>query len=903
MRGAILLRSLLLLSSSLSTLTKACGVLVHNEVLRRAQFLYSLPSTSNAAAEESVRELFSQYMNAPESVPVTQAGAFFPDWGYHCLWSDQDAEAAHWPPFQRAWADYVTGKYGLQGSEPLRVLDDDEKAHLRTLISFGFALSSHQTADETWRSIRLASSFLKNVAMNDFSYNLKDAHDTIELGGDVLFATRFTVPNGASWVSSSWSVPIADIIAVYARMGRSVSAAKLQSCAVRGLAVLKTELSLASKWYKSYAEKSPTMVTEIDGYYLGGVEEMASSTAYCWANLTRWYVHGTPAAEGAEWGLCDVFRARIGWSRTGEAHDSHIGLRDVPGFAAALEAAERRVELRSSNKFGVMTYEYRDALSDSALLRKEYLPSSDPTVPKFADPTYISTYVPYAQFGHAFSVGAIGPSLADPAPHIAITAPLETEDSFHPNAGSVYILPLSQLDGKTTQSKTHLTPLDKSRPLHRRQAPSRDEQATSNVRFGHSMTTWSPLPDNNHSFLAIASPGPQTFDLALPYDQHPAGKIDIFYGANKIQTWFGFGAPLGGRGAKLWGEVLTSGKLTEEAGEELVIGSPMSDAEESPPPGKCPWGFFYAQRGFVQVAKFPGVGAIGNIKKQPVEVLVQSDEGTAQPMMWTIFPPPRPAGEDPCAQLPPPRFGSALVVTPVSGTLLIGAPGQNMVYAYRYDKSLMDFGLTFTIPLPAGSESEGKSKRIDFGKAIAVGITPHGEEWIAISAPGERGGRGVVRVYILGGGRRSGVRLVAEVGDEEEEKFARFGRILAPAAGGRKGLFVGSGFAAEERGAVWWVDVDEILLYAPHTSDGDLLRKRKRNQVVLGEGRREVWEVKAKRVLIGPEDQKARFGEAVVWGDIGGDGRGDLVVGLPFAGTGEVVGKRLTGAIAVFLGE
>ena len=853
-------------------------------------------------------------MNALESVPVTQAGAYFPDWGYHCLWADQDAEAAHWPPFQKAWVDHVIEKYGLQGGVPRTVLGDDEKAHLRTLISFGFALSSHQTAgklrrntwnscfprltwvDETWHSIRLASGFLRDVAMNDFDYNLNEAHDTIDLGGDVIFATRFTVPNGASWISSSWSFPIADIIAVYARMGRSVSAAKLRSCVVRGLVVLKAELSLAPRWYESHAEKSPTMVTEIDGYYLGGVEEMASSTAYCWANLTRWYVHGTPTDEGAEWGLCDVFRAKIGWRRSEEAHGIHIGLRNVPGFAAALEAAERRVELRSSDKFGVVTYEYHDAPSDSVPLRKEYSPSSDSGLPKFGDPTYISTYVPYAQFGHAFAVGAIGPSLADPAPHIAITAPLETEDSFHPNAGSVYILPLSQLGGKIAQSQTQLT------PLHPRQAPL-EEPPTSNVRFGHSMTTWSPFPsDNKHSFLAIASPGPQTFNLSLPYNQHPAGKIDIFYGANKIQTWYGFGAPLGGRGAKLWGEVLTSGKLTGGAGEELVIGSPMSDAAESPPPGKCPGGFFYAHRGFVQVAKFPGVEGVGNIKKQSVEILVQSEEGTAQPMVWNIHPPPRPTEEDPCALLPPPRFGSALAVTPVSGTLLVGTPGRNAVYAYRYDKSTMDFGLAFTIPLPERSESDGKSKRIDFGKTIAVGITSQGEEWVAIAAPGERGGRGVVRVYILGGSGRSGARLVAEVGDEEEEKFARFGRVLAPAARGRKGLFVGSGFAAEERGVVWWVDVDKIITHASSSNSRDLL---KLNQVVLSEGGGEgrVLEVKAKRVLIGPEEQKARFGEAVVWGDVGGDGRGDLVVGLPFAGTGEVAGKRLTGAIAVFLGE
>lgn len=120
---------------------------MHLEVLRRAQHLYSLPSSSRGhPSEDPTRKLFSSYLNAPENNPVVQAGAFFPDWGYNCLWSNQDSELAHWPPFQKAWADYVIEKYGLQGSQ--RVFNDDEKLHLQTLVSFGFGLSSHQTAGE-----------------------------------------------------------------------------------------------------------------------------------------------------------------------------------------------------------------------------------------------------------------------------------------------------------------------------------------------------------------------------------------------------------------------------------------------------------------------------------------------------------------------------------------------------------------------------------------------------------------------------------------------------------------------------------------------------------------------------------------------------------------------------------
>ena len=112
---------------------------MHLEVLRRAQYLYSLPSNiaghlSNP--EDPTRELFSSFLNAPENIPVVQAGAFFPDWGYNCLWSDQDSELAHWSPFQKAWADYVAEKYGLHGQGSKTILNDDEKLHLQALVSF-----------------------------------------------------------------------------------------------------------------------------------------------------------------------------------------------------------------------------------------------------------------------------------------------------------------------------------------------------------------------------------------------------------------------------------------------------------------------------------------------------------------------------------------------------------------------------------------------------------------------------------------------------------------------------------------------------------------------------------------------------------------------------------------------
>ena len=268
----------------------------------------------------------------------------------------------------------------------------------------------------------------------------------------------------------------------------------------------------------------------------------------------------------------------------------------VYGAQAAHSTMQERVNLSSRNKFGVETYSLDDRAQSVPRPREHHSAVSD-VVPQFAvDPTYISTYNPFSQFGHALAIGTIGPVPGDSSLHIAITAPLETEYSYHSNAGSVYILALLQLEGVCPQLK-NLTKL-KSPILHQ----DISESPTSNTRFGQAITVWSPFPSNGHSLVAISSPGPQIFDPTLPFNQHPAGKIDIFSRV-KVQTWFGLGAALGGQGVKWWGEVLISGKLTDGLGEDLVIGSPMSDGEELPPK-QCPRPFSHAQRGFVQVARY-----------------------------------------------------------------------------------------------------------------------------------------------------------------------------------------------------------------------------------------------------------------------------------------------------------
>lgn len=108
----IWLNSLLFISSCFSC-CNAAGVLAHADIQRRANYFFSLPrSGTNLAGTEStpLARWMTQY------VDFTQAGSFFPDWGYGCLAGDEASEIAHWPPFLGAAERHLITKYTLLDS-------------------------------------------------------------------------------------------------------------------------------------------------------------------------------------------------------------------------------------------------------------------------------------------------------------------------------------------------------------------------------------------------------------------------------------------------------------------------------------------------------------------------------------------------------------------------------------------------------------------------------------------------------------------------------------------------------------------------------------------------------------------------------------------------------------------
>ena len=63
--------------------------------------------------------------------------------GYHCIDTNDDAEAALWPPFLIATMGHIIPHHGyLNSTRPA-----DEQAHLESLAGFVLDIASHQAAD------------------------------------------------------------------------------------------------------------------------------------------------------------------------------------------------------------------------------------------------------------------------------------------------------------------------------------------------------------------------------------------------------------------------------------------------------------------------------------------------------------------------------------------------------------------------------------------------------------------------------------------------------------------------------------------------------------------------------------------------------------------------------------
>ncbi|KAK6519437.1 hypothetical protein TWF281_003271 [Arthrobotrys megalospora] len=987
--------SVLLLTGS----SIACGVLTHNEILRRARYLYSIyPTDTNNNTPHYIHHAYiNSILSDPSNRAAQQAGAFFPDWGYGCFSNDESAETAHWPPFVAASIRHFHRKYGPvlitsltppDGTGELitnnlwpngTTMTRDELEHKSRLISFIFAVTLHGSSDATWHSLKMYNGFIRMVAGLDFSGSYGDAHTLVDTGGDVILANRMDhLPSDShakNWVSSTWWVPTGDILEIYESMGIStVNRFTFSFCIARGLAAMQAVVSAGGALYDNYAEKSPAMIDFFDEYYLGGIDEMAANAVWCWRNVTEWMVGGAEGV-GDGWEMCDTFqliKARnggrieppdppagkdnglIGYLRHGEGYEDllkhnrefrelvekyedniyqdelPLGAMEVyvPDNLPWFETPSRPSRRSDEKQRPLYDSAYRDDDSTTTTTDKFHIPIPTPSSfpGSFGDPIFISTAKAFSKFGSYLSIGSHGTSqllkgvgikaAQEGSVDLAASAFVETEDQDYVAGGAVYSIDLKDVTNvKTTyDDEGRIWAQDLGEKIVRFSGRNDgagvivtdskvdgvcgitakigdgavvmngvnkkklnldttvQEPNHPNARFGAATT---PIKLNLGVFNVVTAPGPQIFNASSPRIGFiPSGYLDLFLGPQRILRLAFEDLPGGDRiGEREFGTVVLAADIDGDGEEEVILGVPFADGSRD----GC--GVQLAE-GEVVVIK------MGKIVKSVFDGCEGVVEGAIQRLRL-------PAGEkrgEECGQNTYEWFGKSLVWVRQAALLGVGAPGRGKVFFWKWN--VEDGQFTYEFAIEGGKGGFG-------GWGLETGVTAAGKEWVAVGVPDDdRVHKGHVKVYRIVNGE--GV-LVAQVKSWEEEKFGKFGMVLRT-DNGDEGLWVGSPWAQKERGGVWWVDIGAIANWEGNWKKNVKLQRGTMAQSVVTErgGKELVREFTVQMLLLGPEPG-AHFGASLAVADINGDGKEDLVVGIPYwtvANPDE--NARFKGAVAVY---
>ena len=152
------------------------------------------------------------------------------------------------------------------------------------LLAFLLGMASHQTADVSWHALGgLSDGFMNAIADLDFGDSYDDAHTHMDVGGDVVGSHAWQ-----ALYAFQWFVPSSDvfnIVVEYNGGGDSLGLRPLdlELCAGWLFALRKIEKSrLAGAIYPWFRDPSVNFINEFEGYFLGGMADMAVWTQIVW---------------------------------------------------------------------------------------------------------------------------------------------------------------------------------------------------------------------------------------------------------------------------------------------------------------------------------------------------------------------------------------------------------------------------------------------------------------------------------------------------------------------------------------------------------------------------------------------------------------------------------------------
>jgi hypothetical protein len=433
------------------------------------------------------------------------------------------------------------------------------------------------------------------------------------------------------------------------------------------------------------------MLDYFDHYYLGGVDDMTSTTVECWTNLIEWVRTGE---IGEPWNLCPLTAAI-----TRRTHGLPCILDQV---REDLKSEEEEVSkyLHAEDNNGLFRVWYDGPRNSEIVTRRN--PTERSPSHTLANPR------PYARFGHAMALVDFG--LRDGF-QLAVSSPFESHPSHSPHTGAVRLVSLKE------DSIAPTTTL----------YPSTAAFETPGIRFGFSMASFK-LQNKNMSAVAVGLPG---------WD--PAGSVDIYTGSATnilditpqltISPWntVYFRSQYGKRA---FGSKVFVADVDGDGKDDLLISSPWSDFTENPtlpdPPGP-------SETQPTDTPSRPPLdpqhGGIVVFTGNQLEFMVGGDDVFDEDCAYYISPPSLTGFE---------RFGTSLAFAKKAGVLLVGEPGagrnrtvsgRGRVYGIKITAELRS--VVFTIDGPSVDE---QSLGTEFGGGgLACGVTGDGTEWFAVA--------------------------------------------------------------------------------------------------------------------------------------------------------------------------
>ncbi|KAJ3306580.1 Glycosylphosphatidylinositol specific phospholipase D1 [Kappamyces sp. JEL0829] len=238
--------------------------LTHEEITHQSIYFAGFSNSS------LLQELLRDY---PSHV---QAGTFFPDWGYNCLYSAA-GEAAHWQPFWTKAIEHLHATY-----------EQPYGRAAKSLMAFTLGVISHDVADVLWHSLGMEQGFIDAMKFQDYGGLYATAHLTADLGGDFAIS-RFGKSDS---YLSSWTVPTNDVIEIYRLLNITVTYSQISMCVTGGYAFMELEKAMGKYLFPRLASYSPFLAENYFQYFRGGVQYMATSVSECWGRAVDWFAAG-----------------------------------------------------------------------------------------------------------------------------------------------------------------------------------------------------------------------------------------------------------------------------------------------------------------------------------------------------------------------------------------------------------------------------------------------------------------------------------------------------------------------------------------------------------------------------------------------------------------------------------